>query len=181
MKDKKKTRGDGPDMKTWGFAAGAAAFLALLTVVLCLMGGVFKFQKGDAAATGEPSITTPAPVTTHSPMATVAPDATPRPTEEVTEKLWDITVIAGKGGSVAPGGLVQVVEGESVTLSVIPDEGYELSELKVDGANVDASASYTFTNVTASHSFYAVFRLVATVTPSPSPSPEIPSSPTDIG
>ena len=53
MKDKKKTRGDGPDMKTWGFAAGAAAFLALLTVVLCLMGGVFKFQKGDAAATGE--------------------------------------------------------------------------------------------------------------------------------
>lgn len=181
MKDNKKYKGDGPDIKTWGFAAGAAAFLALLTVVLCLMGGVFKFQRSGAEATAAMSVTTPPPITTHTEMATVSPDATPRPTEKMTEKWWDITVIAGKGGSVTPGGLVQVVDGESVTLTVVPDEGYELSELKVDGADVEPAASYTFSNVKESHSFYAVFRLAAQATPTPTPAPETPSSPTDIG
>ncbi len=84
-----------------------------------------------------------------------------------------ITVIAGRGGSVSPNGQVSVTEGQSQTFTITPDSGYEIREVRVDGENVGAVSSYTFSNVTESHSIYAVFQAVAE-TPSPSPSPTPP-------
>ncbi|MEG1633570.1 MAG: hypothetical protein RR314_05905 [Oscillospiraceae bacterium] len=181
MKRTKKAKGNGPDVRTWGFAAGAAALLALLTVVLCAMGGMFKFNTGGEA-TPMP-LTTPPPVVAPSPMHTISPDATPRPTPTPGEIWWDINAIAGKGGSMTPSGLVEVLDGDSVTFTLMPDAGYELAELKIDGVAVESGSTYTFENVTESHSLYAVFRLVA-ASPTPTDVPATPlppSSPTDIG
>ena len=45
-------RGDGydaaPRTRTWGFIVGAVLLLAVLTVVLCVMGGVFDFNRGSS-------------------------------------------------------------------------------------------------------------------------------------
>ena len=93
----------------------------------------------------------------------------------------DISVTAGKGGSVDPKGLVTVADGGSITFTITPDEGYELVELKIDGVNVGVVESYTFNDVTEDHSLYAVFRILPE---QPSPSPEVspePSGPPESG
>ena len=115
-------------------------------------------------------------------------EPTPTPT------AYSISVTAGKGGSVSPKGQVSVEEGGSATFTITPEEGYELRELKIDGANVGAPLSYTFSNVKANHTLYAVFQIkteptpsptpspTPTPTPSPSPTPEMPSAtPADGG
>jgi beta-lactam-binding protein with PASTA domain len=88
---------------------------------------------------------------------------------------FSITVTAGSGGSVTPHGSVAVAKGDSLTLSITPDEGYEIREIKVDGKNVDVGTQYTFENVQTNHTFYVVFQPVPE---SPSPSVE-PSGPVD--
>lgn len=92
-------------------------------------------------------------------------EPTPTPTG------YTITVTAGKGGSVSPKGQVSVQEGGTITFTITPDEGYELRELKIDGVDVGAQLSYTFTNVTAGHTLYAVFQVKTVPTPTPTPIP----------
>lgn len=187
MKRKGKN-GDG-NLKTWGFAAGAAALLAILTLVLCIMGGVFDFVP-HTTPTEAPAVTpsyVPAAVTTTAPevtpRTTVPPTATPTPTEAPVP--YYISAIAGTGGSLSPSGLVQAETGGSVTFVALPDDGYVLAELKVDGSDVDiSSGSYTFTDIEADHTIYAVFQAEAPATPSPTPTPDtgdIPVSATDLG
>lgn len=179
---RKHEKESGADVRTWGFAAGAAALLALLTVVLCILGGVFHFVPSDGAATPTPNIT--APPAASAAAATAAPEATARPAATLPpQTLWTVSVVAGKGGSVSPTGILQVATGDSVTFTITPDEGYVLAELKVDGADADLQSSYTLTNVTANHSLYAVFRLAPeSPAASPSAAPEVtPASPSDLG
>lgn len=103
-----------------------------------------------------------------------------QPTEPPKNHI--ITVTAGKGGSISPKGQVEVKDGGSQSFSIIPDSGYEIREVKVDGTNVGAVESYTFTNVTGDHSIYAVFQTATTPTPTPTPTPpptEPPPPPTE--
>ncbi|MGI5935211.1 MAG: PASTA domain-containing protein [Oscillospiraceae bacterium] len=98
------------------------------------------------------------------------------------EPEYIISVTAGKGGSISPKGRVSVKEGGSVTFTIIPDEGYEIREIKVDGQSVEAVDSYTFSDVRSDHSIYAIFRAVqSTPEPSPSPTPEPTPEVTDNG
>ncbi|NCB51309.1 MAG: hypothetical protein EOM54_05445 [Clostridia bacterium] len=179
-----KNKGDKLNTRTFGYIAGAALLLAILTVVLCAMGGVFDFDSGkeDEARITAPQQTYAVPVTTSEQTAepTSTPEPTPAPTPET--QTWTISAIAGKGGEMSPSGIVEVDEGGSVTFKITPDEGYVLSELKVDGEAVEAADTYTFRNITANHSIYAVFRL-APETPDVTGTPdvtELPSSATDI-
>lgn len=92
----------------------------------------------------------------------VSKGAEPTPT-------FTITVTSGKGGTISPKGAVAVEKGTSKTFTITPDSGYEIRELKIDGTSVGVATSYTFSNVTANHTIYAVFQEI-TATPSPSPS-----------
>lgn len=186
---RKGTNGDG-NLKTWGFAAGAAALLAVLTLVLCIMGGAFDFvpRTGSSPSPSpSPSFNLPAAEATAAPevtpRATVPPAATATPTE--TPAQYFISAIAGAGGSLSPSGLVQAEEGGSVTFTAVPDPGYVLAELKVDGSDVDiTSGSYTFTDIGEDHSIYAVFRTAVAAAPSPTPTNDpgsVPASSTDLG
>lgn len=71
---------------------------------------------------------------------------------------FKITVTAGAGGSVSPAGITEVKKGESAVFTITPDEGYEISDVKVDGKSVGAQSSYTFTDVVGDHSLYVIFR-----------------------
>ena len=68
-----------------------------------------------------------------------------------------ITAIAGTGGDISPAGAVSVYGGANQTFTIAPNPDYYILDVMVDGASVGAVASYTFTNVTASHTIEAIF------------------------
>ena len=82
---------------------------------------------------------------------TVTEDA-PQPTDK-----FAITATAGAGGTISPSGNVSVEKGKSQTFNFIPNYGYLVSEVVVDGVNKGISTSYTFTNVTAAHTIIVKF------------------------
>jgi hypothetical protein len=70
-----------------------------------------------------------------------------------------ITASAGTGGSVSPSGSVSVAKGASQIFAIIPNPGYKLWYLKIDGkTKLTSAASYTFSNVQSKHTISAYFR-----------------------
>lgn len=76
---------------------------------------------------------------------------------EDPSQIHTITATAGEGGKIDPSGTVQINDGKSKTFTITPDEGYFLSDVKVDGASIGPKTSYTFTNVKEDHSITAEF------------------------
>ena len=89
---------------------------------------------------------------------------------------YTLTASAGAGGSITPGGTVTVNYGNDQAFTITPDAGYEIAEVLVDNAPVEALTTYTetegdttitkatltFTHVTANHTVAATFsKLVA--------------------
>jgi hypothetical protein len=70
---------------------------------------------------------------------------------------YTITAGAGTGGSISPSGSQTVTKGGNMTFSVIPNSGFKVSGVMVDGSSVGAVGSYTFSNVTSSHTISASF------------------------
>lgn len=81
--------------------------------------------------------------------------------KNVTVESYDITATAGEGGTITAEGLadgkVSVTEGESATFTITANDGYEVSDVKVDGTSVGKRTSYTFENVDAAHTIEATF------------------------
>lgn len=71
---------------------------------------------------------------------------------------YTIRASAGEGGSISPNGSVRVSRGSDKTFAITPDEGYQISDVLVDGESVGAVSSYTFENVKAGHTIEALFR-----------------------
>ena len=73
-----------------------------------------------------------------------------------------ITASAGSGGRVSPSGAVSVAYGANAAFSIVPNSGYSLSGVTVDGnslGNVPATGgTLTFSDVTAAHVFSASFK-----------------------
>ncbi len=68
-----------------------------------------------------------------------------------------ITASAGEHGSINPAGLVTVGEGTNYTFFMLPEPGYYLAQLLVNGAVVWAERSYTFSRVSGSQTIEALF------------------------
>ncbi len=76
------------------------------------------------------------------------------------------TVSSGSG-SISPSGSVTVNYGASQTFTFTPAPGYSVAGVLMDGVSVGAVASYTFNNVTTSHTISVSFAIdTFTVTPS---------------
>ncbi len=103
---------------------------------------------------------------------------------------WLVTVSAGAGGDITPSApgvgsavlsapgargagttTVKVREGWNQTFTVIPDTGYSIGSVRVDGviSILGAGSKYTFANVSADHSIEATFAANPTPTDSPAP------------
>jgi hypothetical protein len=77
-------------------------------------------------------------------------------TATMAMKTYTITATAGANGSINPG--TQTVNyGASKTFTFAPNAGYVVANVTVDGANLGALSSYTFTNVTANHTINVTF------------------------
>ena len=78
-------------------------------------------------------------------------DSPPAPTE------YTIKATAGTGGSISPSGNVSVREGRDQTFTITPDKGYAVANVKIDGKSIGAVKSYTFENVSRTHTIEVIF------------------------
>ena len=70
---------------------------------------------------------------------------------------YTIKATAGAGGSISPSGNVSVREGRDQTFTITPDKGYAVSNVKIDGKSIGAVKSYTFENVSRTHTIEVIF------------------------
>src|SRR5581483_4499685 len=91
--------------------------------------------------------------------ATPGGSATFGPTTVTTSNAttFTITASAGTGGTISPSGSVSVNQGSSQTFTIAPNSGFAVSSVTVDGTNVGAVSTYTFSNVQANHTISAAF------------------------
>lgn len=179
--------------RTVGYAVGAGVLLFVLLLVAGITTGALPWRDSYAEnpwpsnqQDPETPIVSDDPITTATPTPT--PDVTPTPTPELPENTpgvildeelptYIVTVAFGKGGTAIPYGANTVVENGSIFVVAIPDEGYAVEEMIVDGVNLGSVDTYEFESVTQNHSVYISFtRAQLTPTPTPTPTPEMPAS-----
>lgn len=106
----------------------------------------------------------------HAIRAYFAPAGTDPVDPEDPDKPTGYAVIKasvdGQGGSIDPSGEVKVTLGDSKTFRFVPDEGFELDRVLVNGQPVEVSGlTYTFENVRAAASIVAKFKQAETPAP----------------
>jgi hypothetical protein len=97
---------------------------------------------------------------THTIAATFAANVTPPPS------TFTITGTAGSNGTLSVLGAHTIAAGSNLTVAIMPDSGYHVAGVTVDGDSVGAVSGYTFTNVSANHTIAATFAADATPPPS---------------
>ena len=73
------------------------------------------------------------------------------------DSYYTIKATAGAGGSISPSGSVSVREGRDQTFTITPDKGYAVANVKIDGKSIGAAKSYTFENVSRTHTIEVIF------------------------
>lgn len=77
-------------------------------------------------------------------------------------RSFTITVTAGAGGSIAPDGTVTVEQGGSREFTIVPEAGYRISDVKINGESIGPQSSYTFENVQGDQTISVTFALNST-------------------
>src|SRR5208283_5009466 len=90
-------------------------------------------------------------------FSNIATNHTISATFAATVTSYTITASAGANGTISPSGAVTVNSGGSQTFSFTPATGYQVSSVLVDGTAVTTASSYSFSNVTASHTISVSF------------------------
>lgn len=128
------------------------------------------------AVIGDAQQMTPAPTTTPTPTpeSTPEPDAEPTPTPTpvptpttkpdgtLDEELptYTVTVTFSRGGTAIPYGNNTVVENGEITVVAVPNEGYAVDEMIIDGERYKNVSTYVFEDVTADHTVHISFKRV---------------------
>lgn len=152
---KKSNNKSGMSMKTKWIITGILCVLAVLTVVVVAADGCFDFKPGSVQSNDK------------AVAESAAPDADKDTAK--TGGTHTVLVTAGNGGTTDPNGSLTVEDWESV-----PNEGYEIQSISVDGKDMGAIESYELTNVTEDHSIIATFVKKAVPTPTPAPATPTP-------
>lgn len=71
--------------------------------------------------------------------------------------VLNLTATAAAGGTISPVGMVNVNYGASQTFTITPNSNFAVSSVLIDGENVGAPASYTFSSVIANHTIAVIF------------------------
>ena len=79
---------------------------------------------------------------------------------EFTSHSFIITASSSSQGSISPEGDVYVELGESITYTLIPEEGCEIRSLMIDDHYYTPTESITFYNVSCNHTIHAEFNLL---------------------
>lgn len=76
------------------------------------------------------------------------------------DSLLTLTATAGANGTITPLGTSQTGWGSSFTYQIIPDTFYTVSQLFIDDEEVNPATSYTFRDITRTHTIHAEFEYV---------------------
>ena len=68
-----------------------------------------------------------------------------------------ITSYSGEGGAINPEGVFQVMSGQNILFTIVPDSGYIISNVIVDGESVGLDPDLELLSVTEDHTVYAEF------------------------
>ncbi len=74
-----------------------------------------------------------------------------------TLTTYTITASSGANGTISPTGAVNVISGGSQTFTMIPNAGFAVSSVLVDGISQGAVVSYPFDSVTTNHTISVTF------------------------
>lgn len=80
---------------------------------------------------------------------------------ESSTTQFTINASAGTNGSISPSGAVIVAQGGSQAFTMLPDSGYQVADVLVDGVSVGPVTTYTFNDVQANHSISVSFETIA--------------------
>ncbi len=163
--------------KTVGYVIGTALLALILLLVVGIMTGVLPLRESYAQAAS----VTPEPIgdTTPVPNDVMTPsEATPTPNHDMTvpdttleeeKPVYTVIVTFSKGGTVIPYGMSTVVENGSIAVMAVPDEGYVVENMVIDGVSMGAIDSFMLEDVHENHSFYVSFKRAyfAPTTPEP--------------
>lgn len=71
---------------------------------------------------------------------------------------YTVTAMAGPHGYIAPAPTVLARFGAEVSFIIVPDAGFAIQEVRIDGGSIGAVSNYTFTALDANHTIEALFR-----------------------
>ena len=97
------------------------------------------------------------------------------------DSFYTITPKSGEGGQISPNRPITVKGGNSTGFTMVPDKGYDIRDVKVDGKSVGAVKEYIFTNVRSDHTIEVSFeKATPTLKPQPDKTPDKPLNPDQI-
>ena len=88
------------------------------------------------------------------------PDNPDDPVPGDNKRSFTIRASSGAHGSVSPEGEIAVAEGADASFAFVPDTGFRVADVVVDGKSVGAPSTYTFQDVTADHTVHVEFQSV---------------------
>lgn len=87
------------------------------------------------------------------------PDPEPSPGPDPTPDYYTVWVMSSGRGSILPG-TTEVSPGSNKTFAIVPDEGFNIIDVRVNGRSVGVVSSYTFSNIWSDQTLEAVFSSV---------------------
>jgi len=75
-------------------------------------------------------------------------------------RIFVMNATAGANGSIYPTGTMNVNYGDDVTYSITPNNGYQISQVLVNGSDVNVDNTYTFTEIDADGTIEVSFSLI---------------------
>jgi surface protein len=79
---------------------------------------------------------------------------------------YTISAVTGVNGSITDLGFSTICENENKTYTILPNSGFAIADVLVDGVSIGAVTSYTFSNVNSNHSIEVSFVASCTATSS---------------
>jgi hypothetical protein len=80
-----------------------------------------------------------------------------------------IKASAESGGSITPAGEILITDGGSQTFTITPVTGYKIQDVIVDGESKGEISTYTFKDITSSHTIAVTFEAIVNSKPDPDP------------
>lgn len=82
-----------------------------------------------------------------------------------SQTCYYIKATAGVGGSINTPERVKVLPGESAGFTIIPNKGYQIADVIINGKSIGAKNYYAFTNVLSDQTIHAIFKKAGHLNP----------------
>ncbi|MBF0451444.1 MAG: tandem-95 repeat protein [Candidatus Magnetomorum sp.] len=75
-----------------------------------------------------------------------------------------VETVAGKRGTIDPAGKIPIASGSDLTVQIIPDDGYQVDDVQINGTSIGAVTRHILHNILADTRIYATFRPIVAQT-----------------